>query len=92
MKDMAAANGIFTASASNLVHEAKLRHCHIPQHGDQPLFAERRIRIICIGAGASGLCLAYKLERSFRNFELIIYEKNPEISGTWWENRYPGYV
>ena len=33
---------------------------------------ERFIRIICIGAGASGLCFAYKLQRSFRNFSLSV--------------------
>ena len=79
---------------------------------DQAIHRERPIRIICIGAGASGLCLAYKLQRSFREFTLTaslskrnilgficsmliglqIYEKNPEISGTWYENRYPGQV
>ncbi|EXJ78167.1 cyclohexanone monooxygenase [Capronia epimyces CBS 606.96] len=55
-----------------------------------PIYAERHVRIICVGAGASGLCLAYKLQRSFQNFSLVIYEKNKEISGTWYENRYPG--
>ena len=48
------------------------------------------MKIICIGAGASGLCFAYKLQRSFENFDLVIYEKNEDISGTWYENRYPG--
>ncbi|KAI9371751.1 hypothetical protein BJX61DRAFT_548104 [Aspergillus egyptiacus] len=56
----------------------------------QPIHTERHVRIICIGAGASGLLFAYKLQRSFSNFSLVIYEKNPEISGTWFENRYPG--
>ncbi|KAK1450664.1 monooxygenase [Colletotrichum cuscutae] len=32
--------------------------------------------------------------RTFRqkltNFEHIVYEKNPEVGGTWYENRYPG--
>ncbi|PYH97344.1 monooxygenase [Aspergillus ellipticus CBS 707.79] len=51
---------------------------------------ERHVKIICVGAGASGLCLAYKLQRSFRNYDLTIYEKNPDIAGTWYENRYPG--
>lgn len=50
------------------------------------------MKVICIGAGASGLLLAYKLQRSFSNFELILYEKNEDISGTWLENTYPGYV
>lgn len=57
---------------------------------NQPIHHERHVRIICIGAGASGLLFAYKLQRSFSNFSLVIYEKNPEIAGTWFENRYPG--
>ncbi|KAJ9605678.1 hypothetical protein H2200_009527 [Cladophialophora chaetospira] len=67
----------------------KIRHCRRPPAG-KPLFAERHVRIICVGAGASGLCFAYKLQRSFQNFSLTIYEKNEDISGTWFENRYPG--
>ncbi|KAL4758045.1 flavin-containing monooxygenase [Aspergillus foveolatus] len=57
---------------------------------NQPIHQERHVRIICIGAGASGLLFAYKLQRSFSNFSLVIYEKNPEVAGTWFENRYPG--
>ncbi|PPR03724.1 hypothetical protein CVT24_007372 [Panaeolus cyanescens] len=57
---------------------------------DRPLFDERLVRIICIGAGASGLILAYKLRRSFTNFELVVYEKNEAVGGTWVENTYPG--
>ncbi|KAF9565886.1 FAD/NAD(P)-binding domain-containing protein [Agrocybe pediades] len=56
----------------------------------KPIHNERLARIICIGAGASGLLLAYKLQRSFENYELTIYEKNDAISGTWYENKYPG--
>jgi cation diffusion facilitator CzcD-associated flavoprotein CzcO len=55
-----------------------------------PIHQERHMKIICVGAGASGLLFAYKLQRHFENFELIIYEKNSEVSGTWWENKYPG--
>ncbi|KAI0408529.1 FAD/NAD(P)-binding domain-containing protein [Xylaria palmicola] len=51
---------------------------------------ERYVKVICVGAGASGICLAYKLQRSFRCFSLTIYDKNPCIGGTWYENRYPG--
>ncbi|KAL4951856.1 hypothetical protein BDW69DRAFT_201141 [Aspergillus filifer] len=57
---------------------------------ETPIHTERHVRIICIGAGASGLLFAYKLQRSFSNFSLVIYEKNEEIAGTWFENRYPG--
>jgi ribulose 1,5-bisphosphate synthetase/thiazole synthase len=52
----------------------------------------RRLSVICIGAGASGLLLAYKLDRHFDTFDLTIYEKNADIGGTWFENRYPGFV
>ena len=51
---------------------------------------ERQMRVVCIGAGASGLCFAYKLQRSFNNFTLAAYEKNPAVSGTWFGNKYPG--
>ncbi|USP76269.1 hypothetical protein yc1106_03543 [Curvularia clavata] len=57
---------------------------------ERPIHAERHVRIICVGAGASGLLMAYKLQRHFSNYTLQIYEKNAEVSGTWFENRYPG--
>lgn len=56
------------------------------------IHAQRHVRVICIGAGASGLLMAYKLQRHFSNYSLTVYEKNSELSGTWWENKYPGYV
>ncbi|KAL9005083.1 MAG: hypothetical protein Q9188_002130 [Gyalolechia gomerana] len=54
------------------------------------IHTERAMRIICVGAGSSGLCFAYKLQRSFNNFSLTIYEKNHDVAGTWLENNYPG--
>lgn len=59
---------------------------------DGPIHAERHINIVVVGAGASGLLMAYKLQKHFKNYTLTVYEKNPEVSGTWYENRYPGYV
>jgi len=57
----------------------------------QPIFEPKRhLKIICVGAGASGLLVAYKLQRHFGDFSLAVYEKNAEASGTWYENRYPG--
>lgn len=56
----------------------------------EAIHTERHMRILVCGAGASGLCFAYKLQRSFDNFSLKLMEKNPDISGTWYENRYPG--
>ncbi|KAK8074119.1 FAD/NAD(P)-binding domain-containing protein [Apiospora phragmitis] len=57
---------------------------------DAPIHANRHLRVACIGAGASGLYLAYKLRKDFTDFTLDIYEKSPDIGGTWFENRYPG--
>ncbi len=57
---------------------------------EHPLFEKRPIRMVCVGAGAAGLQIAYKAERVLENVELQIYEKNSDVGGTWLENRYPG--
>jgi NADPH-dependent 2,4-dienoyl-CoA reductase/sulfur reductase-like enzyme len=57
---------------------------------EQPLFQRRPLRLVCVGAGAAGLQIAYKAERLLKDVELKIYEKNADIGGTWLENRYPG--
>ena len=57
---------------------------------EQPLFQRRPIRLVCVGAGATGLQIAYKAERLLKDVTLQIYEKNSDIGGTWLENRYPG--
>jgi hypothetical protein len=43
----------------------------LDQYHSQP----RKLKIIHVGAGASGLLLAYKAERQLRNYSLICYEK-----------------
>jgi cation diffusion facilitator CzcD-associated flavoprotein CzcO len=71
----------------------------VNQHGDtacaykvleQPLGAGRPIRIITIGAGASGLNVARNVAKHMKNVSIQIYEKNAAVGGTWLENRYPG--
>ncbi|KAF2094220.1 FAD/NAD(P)-binding domain-containing protein [Rhizodiscina lignyota] len=57
---------------------------------EQPIYTRRPMRMICVGAGAAGLQIAYKAERGLKDVELQIYEKNSDIGGTWLENRYPG--
>lgn len=42
----------------------------------------RPIKVICIGAGISGLCLAYKMTKTLESFQLTIYEKNDDVGGT----------
>ncbi|KAL2135631.1 hypothetical protein VTI74DRAFT_7581 [Chaetomium olivicolor] len=57
---------------------------------DKPLGSSRPIRIIGIGAGASGLNLLRTLRLNLTDYEAVIYEKNADVGGTWLENRYPG--
>lgn len=44
--------------------------------------------VLVIGAGLTGMLAAIKLEEAGYKFAVI--EKNPEVGGTWYENRYPG--
>ncbi len=46
------------------------------------------IHVAIIGAGASGLCAAIQLGK--QGIPYTIFEKNAEVGGTWYENRYPG--
>lgn len=65
-----------------------------PIHTDpsQWAFKPRKLRVVCIGAGFSGLILAHKLkhEQPLPFIDFKIYEKNTEVGGTWLENVYPG--
>lgn len=47
----------------------------------------RPLKVIYIGAGISGICGAIEFRKQVPNLELVIYEKNPELGGTWYENR-----
>lgn len=49
--------------------------------------------MVCVGTGFSGVMLAYKYKYGYAmtNFlDLVIYEKNGDVGGTWLENKYPG--
>ncbi|KAF4630307.1 hypothetical protein G7Y89_g7832 [Cudoniella acicularis] len=50
----------------------------------------RRLKVLTIGAGVSGIMMAYQIQKQCENVEHVIYEKNEDIGGTWLENRYPG--
>ncbi|KAL4935626.1 hypothetical protein BDV06DRAFT_234137 [Aspergillus oleicola] len=50
----------------------------------------RKIRIIVIGCGASAINLAHEVDISSLDLDLVCYDKNPSIGGTWYENKYPG--
>lgn len=50
----------------------------------------RPMKVIVIGAGISGILAAIRFSQRIQNLDLTIYDKNPEVGGTWYENRYPG--
>lgn len=96
-------NGQNSEHVNGRQHNDAFNHVNLNQHvpGEtsdldatarlsRPIHEERHVRIICIGAGASGLLMAYKLQKHFQNVGLQIYEKNTALGGTWHENRYPG--
>jgi len=62
------------------------------QYQKQYLGQPRSIRVIVIGAGLSGIAAVkiFKDRFSGKPVELVIYEKNEDVTGTWLENRYPG--
>ncbi|RKL12923.1 putative sterigmatocystin biosynthesis monooxygenase stcW [Fusarium oxysporum] len=57
-----------------------------------PALTPRKLRVVCIGAGFSGIYMAIRLgaQSALENLEFQCYEKNPSVGGTWFENRYPG--
>ncbi|HEX7947521.1 MAG TPA: NAD(P)-binding protein, partial [Phenylobacterium sp.] len=57
---------------------------------DQPQLkaAARKLKVLVIGAGMSGLLTGIRLSQAGVQFEIV--DKNPEVGGTWFENSYPG--
>ncbi|KAL3436128.1 hypothetical protein BDV09DRAFT_203574 [Aspergillus tetrazonus] len=49
----------------------------------------RPLKVIYIGAGISGILAAIKFRQAVPDLDLTIYEKNIELGGTWFENKYP---
>lgn len=57
---------------------------------EEPIHTRRPLRVICLGAGYSGILLGiiWNQRMQNRNAELVIYERNSDLGGTWLENRY----
>jgi ribulose 1,5-bisphosphate synthetase/thiazole synthase len=54
---------------------------------DRPVENQRPLRVIVIGAGYSGIYCGIRIPERLRNVDLVIYEKNAGVGGTWYENR-----
>jgi hypothetical protein len=49
---------------------------------EQPPGTLRHIRIVTIGAGASGINMIQTLHNYLTNYTHVVYEKNPKVGGT----------
>lgn len=55
---------------------------------DVPVENFRPLKVVVIGAGYSGIYCGIRIPERLRNVDLVIYEKNAGVGGTWYENRY----
>jgi cation diffusion facilitator CzcD-associated flavoprotein CzcO len=57
--------------------------------GGESVRSERRLRVVVVGAGFSGLSVASRLrERGEENF--VVLERGESVGGVWRDNTYPG--
>ncbi|CAG9981778.1 unnamed protein product [Clonostachys byssicola] len=57
------------------------------QIGERPIDSCRPIKVVCIGAGISGIVTAIRFPQHIKNLTLTVYEKNKGPGGTWFENK-----
>lgn len=76
------ARGVHATTNTNLDHDYKIV--------EKPIGTRRPIRVACMGAGYSGLMMAIVFAEKMKdkNAELVVYERNEDLGGTWLENRY----
>lgn len=91
------ANGLQNGHAATSTPANRVANGETPENwvpcADHASYARRKLRVVCIGAGYSGLTLAHKIDHELKLndvIELVIYEKNSQVGGTWFENTYPG--
>jgi heterodisulfide reductase subunit A-like polyferredoxin len=79
-------NGAENGHVTNGVKNGTAKQASAPQEIDYA----RPMKVIVIGAGISGILASIRLPRRISNLDLVVYDKNPEVGGTWYENKYPG--
>lgn len=51
---------------------------------EQLMGTRKKMRIAILGAGLSGLNFMKRAEERLKNVEIVCYEKNADVGGTWW--------
>ena len=59
-----------------------------PRWHKEGVDAARPFSVVIVGAGMSGLAASHRLQQAGVSY--VILEKNNDVGGTWFENRYPG--
>ena len=59
-----------------------------PTWSKSAIAAETPFVVGIIGAGMSGIVAAHRLRQA--GVDVVIFEKNPDVGGTWFDNTYPG--
>lgn len=77
------------------VHE-NLAESAVPLYDAPAYTPTKKLRVITIGAGYSGLILAHKLQHQHLEMQDMIdhtiFEARGDIGGTWLVNTYPGVI
>lgn len=55
---------------------------------EEPMGTKRQMKVIVLGAGASGINFCKTARDRLENVEVMCYEKNHDVGGTWLENTY----
>jgi hypothetical protein len=83
-----------TAPLPETIPTEKPPHPRYVPLNNQYGYTPRKLRVITIGAGFSGLLMAHKIQHRFKELEEYvthtIFEMRKDIGGTWLVNNYPG--
>ena len=55
---------------------------------EEPMGTKRKLKVVVLGAGVSGINFTKVAQDKLENVEVVCYEKNDDIGGTWYENVY----
>jgi 4-hydroxyacetophenone monooxygenase len=90
MMDFVAGAPIPEGYTDFLLDELALSGSSKDPHFEQPRLKEaaRKLKVLVVGAGMSGILTGIRLSQAGVQFEII--EKNADVGGTWLVNTYPG--
>ncbi|KAK5120511.1 hypothetical protein LTR85_006166 [Meristemomyces frigidus] len=77
------------------VHSDYIRNITVPLNDAPAWTPTRKLRVVIIGAGYSGMMMAQKLQHKYSSemdtlLDFVIYEARSTVGGTWEANTYPG--